>query len=148
MKASICAGLTFLTTFALVGCGTMNRSSSELVTNASAKQSVCIPTQRDIVEQRVATYLNACYGGKGSYMLPVSGVLMPMTGFAVQKELVKGATRFSVRTDIFYSVTVDVATQPLTCGTSLNVYAVNGNWNKTVNGLVAAARGESPNKCP
>lgn len=148
MKASICTGPFLLITFALVGCGTMNRSSSELATNAREKQSVCIPTQRDIVEQRVAKYLNACYGDKGSYMLPVSGVLMPMNGFAVQKEIIKSATRFSILTDLFYSVTVDVATQPQACGTPLNVYAVNGNWSKTVNGTVAAARGESPSKCP
>jgi len=126
----------------------MNTTSSELVANAGEKQTLCIPMQRELIEQRVAQFLDACYAGKGNSLLPVGGVLIPMKGFVVHKELVADSSRFSVRSGEYYSMTVDVATQPLACGTTLNVYAVTSFWTKKMAGVISAARGAPPSECP
>jgi hypothetical protein len=147
MKITVTIGMLVFVSLVLVGCGTANSTSSELVAKARVRQTYCIASETKVVEQRIQQFLDACYMQKGETLIPVNGAFVVMKGFSVEKELTENLTRFSVRNDLYYSMSAEIAAKPQACGTILNIYAVSGFWSKTIESTAAAARGEPFGKC-
>ncbi len=128
-------------------CGTVPKSSTQLVKNSSTKQSYCYSKPASEVGGKVEQFLSKCYGPVET-VIPIGGALVPMKAdFQVINEKLPNGNRYSVRNFVGFGLSANVVSGSSGCETDMQMYAISGFWKKAFVALDKEVNGLNP-KCP
>lgn len=134
-------------TLVISACGTVPKSSSQLVDSSGTTETYCYSKSPGEVGSLIEEYLGKCYGPVET-LIPVGGILVPMKAdFQVIHEKLPNGNRYSVRNFVGFGYAANVIGDINGCETEVKMYAVSESWRKAFIAVDQEITGQNP-KCP
>lgn len=138
--------LLAIISFIICGCAAVPKTSNELVATSKTIQNYCYPDSREVVHERVSTFLEKCYGVWVT-AIPAGGKLKPIeTTFQIVEETIPDGKRLSVRNRFGFGYSANITGKSERCESEIKMFGVTGFWEKTFRKVDESAKGNQE-KC-